>query len=402
MHTRPRMLVVDDDEEIRRFIRTLGVRLGFDVMDLGNPAEFEKTVREFLPTLITLDLQMPGADGVTLLRQLSTAQSKAKIILVSGCDERVLQTVQELARAQGLTTAGVLRKPITDVALEKLIRDADLSPAEVQDKDLRDALANGEITVHYQPQISRQSGRWVIDSAEALVRWQHPIFGMVKPSAFIPVAEASGLIATMTDFVFRKVVEQIQAWKKNGSNIEVAVNLSPLLLNDLELPDRLQALLGNHGLTGPSLTVEITESSAIADPTMGMDILSRLRVMGVGLSIDDFGTGNSSLRQLYRMPFNELKIDGSFVRGVTDSDEAKAIVRATVDLAHALKMTTCAEWVESREILTYLEGIGCDKAQGHLISAAVPAAQFMELVGRWNSQPPERRTRSVLRGPKAG
>ena len=138
------------------------------------------------------------------------------------------------------------------------------------------------------------------------------------------------------------------------------------------------------------MTMEITETRTFLDSTKCMDILSRLRMMGVGLSIDDFGTGTSSLQQLYRMPFNELKLDGSFVTKVTASEEARVIVRSTVDLAHALKMTACAEWVESFEIFAYLETIGCDKMQGYLISEAVRAAEFEEVVAKWNSMPARR------------
>jgi EAL domain-containing protein (putative c-di-GMP-specific phosphodiesterase class I) len=205
-------------------------------------------------------------------------------------------------------------------------------------------------------------------------------------------------MSPITDFVILQVAQQIPLWKNNSSDFAVAVNLSPICINDLELPDRLQQLLREHDLPGSALTMEITETRAFFDSTKCMDILSRLRMMGVGLSIDDFGTGASSLQQLYRMPFNELKIDGSFVAKVTASEEARVIVRATVDLAHALKMTACAEWVESPEVFAYLESIGCDKMQGYFISEAVRAAEFETVVARWNSRPAERHAEFVGNG----
>ena len=401
MIKRPRLLIVDDDADARRFVNTIGVRLGFEVLELADVKAFDEVLLDFSPSLIVLDLQMPEADGVSLLRQMAVSKNKAKIVLLSGCDERVLNTVQELAHAQGLSCAGVLRKPASAEAFEKVIRDAGASITEVQHQDIREALANGNLEVYYQPQITRQDGRWAIDSAEALLRWNHPTYGAIAPSTFIPIAEASGLMSLITDFVVLQVAEQMPVWRKSGLDVAVAVNLSPVCINDLELPDRLQALLREYELPGSALTMEITETRKFLDSTKCMDILSRLRMMGVGLSIDDFGTGTSSLQQLYRMPFNELKLDGSFVSKVTASEEARVIVRSTVDLAHALKMTVCAEWVESFEIFAYLETIGCDKMQGYLISEAVRAAKFGEVVDKWNSMPARRHADVVPSGRSA-
>ncbi len=188
----------------------------------------------------------------------------------------------------------------------------------------------------------------------------------------------------LTDFVLESAIHQAAAWSQAGMPLKVAVNLSASLIEDLELPNRLSALLERHQLPGSLLTIELTESTAMADATTVMDIFLRLCVNDISLSIDDFGTGFSSLQQLYQLPFGELKIDRMFIRGLPDDDEARAIVRATVDMAHALNITVCAEGVGTREALEYLESVDCDRAQGFLVSAAVAAGEIERIVHAWD------------------
>jgi PAS domain S-box-containing protein len=219
-------------------------------------------------------------------------------------------------------------------------------------------------------------GRWIIEGAEALVRWKHDEYGLLYPDSFLPLAEESGLITNLTDFVFRAAMEQARVWFANGLYMELAVNLSAQFLTDLEFPDRLLTLIKENNLDPSMLTLELTETTAVADAEVTMDILARLRVRNIKLSIDDFGTGFSSLTHLYQMPFSELKIDNSFIRDMQTNPDARAMVEALIYLAHKLKISVCAEGVENEHSLRRLEEMHCDAAQGYLIGDPVNAKQL--------------------------
>ena len=379
-----RLLVVDDEPAICSIISRIAEPLGFVVRSLNHSARFLDTLKEFQPSLLILDLKMPDCDGIQLLQQLKEGQSEAQVIVISGMDQRVLNTAEKLGRSQGLRMLGVLHKPIKRTELEQQLNDA-LSSANVFSRsELERALAAGELVVHYQPKLSRESGAWRVDGAEALVRWQHPQQGLLLPGNFLTYMEEYGLMGELTDYVLDASIHQLVAWQEKLPSLRVAVNLSASLIDDLSLPERLAALLGKYGVPGRLLALELTESTATSDTTKAMDILLRFCVNDISLSIDDFGTGFSSLQQLYQLPFDELKIDRMFVRGLPDDDEARAIVRATVDMAHALKIKVCAEGVETRQALDYLESVGCDRAQGFLISRAVDPEAFERVVQVWN------------------
>lgn len=379
-----RLLVVDDEPSICKVIERVATPLGYAVRTLNHSASFLQTLRDFKPSLLILDLKMPDADGVQLLQQLRDGQSDAQIIVISGMDQRVLNTAEKLGRSQGLKMVGVLQKPLQRAELERHLSRAMNASRVHTRKDLERALEEQEYVVYYQPKVSLQGGRWIIDGAEALIRWNHPTHGLLPPGEFLPLIEEHGLIDKLTSYVFRSALKQVAIWNGNGLVLRVAVNLSASLINDLGFPDQVAALLNEYKVPGNLLTLELTESTAMADATKAMDIFLRLCVNDIDLSIDDFGTGFSSLQQLYQLPFGELKIDRMFVGGLPDDDEARAIIRATVDMAHALNIKVCAEGVESQAALDYLESVGCDRAQGYLISPAVPVAEFEQVISDWN------------------
>jgi EAL domain-containing protein (putative c-di-GMP-specific phosphodiesterase class I) len=381
-----RLLVVDDEAAICTLIKRVAEPLGFVVQSLTESARFLETVTAFQPSLLILDLKMPDCDGVQLLQQLKDGQSEAQVIVISGMDQRVLNTAEKLGRSQGLRMIGVLHKPLKRVELELKLTDA-LSDTSVFSREtLRAAIRNRELVVYYQPKASRTDNGWSVDGGEALVRWMHPEQGLLLPGRFLPFIEEYGLIESLTDFVLETTIQQLAAWKRRKLDVRLAVNLSASLIDDLTFPERTTALLQKYDAPGSMLGIELTESTAMADATKAMDIFLRLCVNDISLSIDDFGTGFSSLQQLYQLPFDELKIDRMFVSGLPHDDEARAIVRATVDMAHALNMKVCAEGVETRAALRYLESVHCDRVQGFLISPAVPAAEFEGFLGNWNGQ----------------
>ena len=215
----------------------------------------------------------------------------------------------------GVDVAGSFCKPIALDELEVLLVRLKSQHKVITANHLRQGLDNAQFVVHYLPKATFKSpGRWIIEGAEALVRWEHPEYGLLYPKDFIGIAEESGLITELTDFVFRASMEQARVWFANGMYMELGVNLSAQFLEDLQFPDRLLTLIRENNLDPSMVTLELTETAAMSDPAVTLDILARLRVKNINLCLDDFGTGASSLTHLYRMPFSEVKLDNQFMQ----------------------------------------------------------------------------------------
>jgi diguanylate cyclase (GGDEF)-like protein len=240
--------------------------------------------------------------------------------------------------------------------------------------ELRRAISEGQLFLLYQPKIQVQTGR--VTGVEALVRWKHPRLGLIPPDQFIPLAESTGLIVSLTLWVVREALSQCALWNQRNLNIGMAVNLSTWDLQALELPERIGAMLDAFKVPAAQLDLEITESGIMADPERAMESVIRLRDMGVKVSIDDFGTGYSSLSYLARLPVDQIKIDKSFVTKMIMDERASLIVRSTIGLAHDLGLKVVAEGVENKQILDTLQGLGCDSAQGYYISRPIPGADL--------------------------
>jgi EAL domain-containing protein (putative c-di-GMP-specific phosphodiesterase class I) len=382
-----RLMVMDDDPDVGAFFGQVGEDLGFDVRVVADPERFVATVLEFSPTVLLLDLQMPGRDGIELLRELASLEPQPKVLIASGLDSRVLTTASELGMSMGVDIAGAFCKPIALDELEVLLVRLKSQNKVITVNHLRQAIEQGQLVVHYLPKATHKGpGRWIIEGAEALVRWEHPEYGLLYPKDFIDLAEESGLIVQVTDFVFRAAMEQARVWFTHGLYMELGVNLSAQFLGDLRFPDRLLTLIRENNLDPSMVTLELTETAAMQDPAVALDILARLRVKNINLCLDDFGTGASSLTHLYRMPFSEVKLDNQFTNDMRLREDARALVEGLIYLAHKLKMRACAEGVEDEGTLEMLEAMHCDKIQGHLIGAAVRAKDLEDVVEQWNSR----------------
>jgi diguanylate cyclase (GGDEF)-like protein len=242
--------------------------------------------------------------------------------------------------------------------------------------EVRGALEREELVLHYQPKLDTHQGR--ITGVEALVRWRHPRLGMLAPPRFIPLVEQTALIGPLTLYVIDAALAQMSAWGEQGIELEMSVNLSARNLLDPALAERVAELLRRHGVPPAMLTVEVTESAAMADPDRAVAVLESLRTVGVGISVDDFGTGNASIDYLARLPASELKIDRSFITDMLENPRAEAIVRSTIDLARNLGLSVVAEGIETEAVLEHLAVLGCDLAQGYFISRPLPAEELSE------------------------
>jgi diguanylate cyclase (GGDEF)-like protein/PAS domain S-box-containing protein len=242
--------------------------------------------------------------------------------------------------------------------------------------EMRHAIEQNEFELHYQPKLHLRSG--LVTRVEVLIRWRHPKRGMLAPGLFVPIAERTGLIRPMSDWILDHALEQCRLWQDRGAPVHLAVNLSAKSLQDQALPSKINAMLTKWDVDPRFLKIEITESSIMADPAHALAIMSMLQSMGVRLSIDDFGTGYSSLTHLRQLPVDEIKIDQSFVTGMMSSAADESIVRTVIDLAHNLGKQVCAEGVEDEPTWRRLCELGCDLAQGYWISRPRAADDLMQ------------------------
>lgn len=390
-----KILVVDDDSfALRLLVRQL-TNLGFsNVVACIHAREaltrLESDVAHF--GLVFCDLQMPEIDGVEFVRQLVRIGYRGGLALVSGEDERVLRTAERLARAHHLDVLGALHKPVALAALQGLLslRHAHDSAApesvhhNYTPQQLRAAIDGNQLINHYQPKVSLASGALV--GVETLVRWQHPDDGLVEPEHFVGIAEEHGLIDALTRAVLAAALRQGGAWHAGGLPLQVAVNISMENLGALDFPDLVERMAATAGMPLTHLVLEVTESRLMKDPLSPLDILTRLRLKRIGLSIDDFGTGHSSLAQLRDIPFTELKIDRGFVHGASRNSYLQVILEASLAMARQLGMKTVAEGMEERADWDLLRTCCCDVAQGYLVGKPMPAADLPAWLQEWEGR----------------
>ncbi len=256
------------------------------------------------------------------------------------------------------------------------------SPARLQRAgELRTALAAGELVLHYQPKVSVDGGE--VTGVEALVRWQHPEHGLLAPAEFIPLAERSGMMGDLTRWVIDAALAQARAWQDQGIEVPIAINLAAANILDAALPGAVAERLAHWDVPGDRLTCELSEHTVMADPRRAQDVLDRLRALGVRLSLDDYGTGHSSLTYLKRLPLDEVKIDRAFVAGIVGDANDALIVRSTIDLARNLGLEVVAEGVEGADVLDRLRTLRCHEAQGFHLSRPLPPDALVDwLAGR--------------------
>ena len=373
-----RLLIVDDEPSFGQSIKNVGETAGFEVVVTVDISAFINAARLWHPTVIMLDLKMPGTDGIQLLRTLAADKCAAAVVLTSGADAKVLESAIALGRERGLNMAGALPKPIRAEVLRQRLDSLKRLPKLQLAADLSRAIAAGQLFLEYQPKIDCRQRRVV--GVEGLVRWKHPVHGAIPPDHFVRLAEDNGMVSRLTDWVVATAAQQAARWHADGLSLEVAVNISAADVQDIDLPDRLEQHCREAGVDPAMLTLELTETGAMREAVQMMDVLTRLRIKGFKLSIDDFGTGYSSLVQLQRMPFSEIKIDRSFVMQLTQNGGCRVIVEIIVDLARKLGLRSVAEGVEEQAALDALVAMGCDLAQGYLFARPLAAERIAEFV----------------------
>lgn len=350
--------------------------------------------------LVLTDLRFDGVaeaelDGIAFVRRVAERSLTTQVILASAAEDGVMRSVAAMARALGLDVAGHIRKPIVPETLRPLVlrqlarrMAAPMLKARsvhVTAEELRLAIDAKQFVPYFQPRVRAEDG--AVTAAEALIRWQHPERGLIPPGAFIPLADASGLIDDITDVVLEKSVTWARAWRDMGIDISVSVNLTESSLSQSDLPARIAALADQHGIARNRIVLEVTEADALTESPYAMETLARLRMNGFGLSIDDFGTGIGTLEQLANTPFTEAKIDQSLVTGVFGQPQFLGVLEFSLRLARRLKLKTVAEGIESKADWDLLREMGCDEMQGFYVARPMPGEEIEGWALGWHRQP---------------
>jgi len=383
-----KIYLIDDEPDMLDLLTEVVGLTSLESLGFTQASVFFEQVNSFSnDSILVLDLNMPEMDGIEVMRRLAVMENPPALILVSGHDAGVLHSAEKLCKAHKLELIASLAKPLSPDKLLNLLNQyinriqvlknnkSSIDNIHISPTELEQAIKQNELVLHYQPQVAVATGMLI--GVEALVRWQHPRYGLIYPNYFIEIAEKNNLIGLLTQWVIEEVVNQEKKWQENGLTITVSVNISAENITSLALPEQLSALLEDNQLDPTRLNLEITESALMGELVTSLDILTRLRLKGLNLSIDDFGTGFSSLSQLHRVPFTELKIDQSFIFDLNVDDMSKAIVKTCIILGHELNMKVVAEGVEDEKTLEQLRLMGCDVAQGYYISRPIDAEDLV-------------------------
>jgi EAL domain-containing protein (putative c-di-GMP-specific phosphodiesterase class I) len=385
-------LIIDDQEHVRRWVGRVLREMGIDaVTEAGGGQEAFALIAApgAAFDVIICDLKMPEFDGIQLVRSMALLGVESAVILSSVESERVLETSALLAEERGLRLLGVIAKPITPEKLGPLLQTLDAPvpvrrPAPPMSREaLRRELPKGSLSLVYQPKIAIATGRVV--GVEALARWRHPELGNRDPDTFVQLCEEEPRLgAWLLEFTLANAIGFAARRRERGEDLEVAVNIHAGAFDDLDLPERIEALAQAHGVPANRLILELTERSVAQDAVGMLDVATRLRLKGFGLAIDDFGTGHSGLAQLRRLPFNQIKIDRQFVHGSADSSSKRSVVEASVALARNLGMTSVAEGVQRRAEWELLRQLGCEQMQGYYVARAMSEEGLQAWSTQWN------------------
>jgi EAL domain-containing protein (putative c-di-GMP-specific phosphodiesterase class I) len=387
-------LVAEDHEFQRKALvaglKSIGARHILEAADGVAALEYFSDLIQPIDIIIC-DLEMPNMDGMAFIRHVGEAGTPVSLILASAMDRSVVASVETMTRAYGLNMLGAIEKPATPKKLKALIErhGVVLQPAgqkaaeEFPVNEIVAAMEQRQFVPYFQPKVDIASGKLV--GAESLVRWRHPQRGIQPPGTFLDTIERKGMMDELTWMMLEKSAAHCVGWQAQGFPVTVSVNLSVASLEDPAFADRVVKAVEKQQLAPKYMTLEITESVAMTNVANCLEGLARLRMKGFGLSIDDYGTGHSSLQQLARIPFTELKIDQSFVTHCAANTQNRTMLESSIDMARKLGIKSVGEGVETLDDWNLLKQLGCDIAQGYYLAKPMPNLLFNEWMRDWNA-----------------
>jgi EAL domain-containing protein (putative c-di-GMP-specific phosphodiesterase class I)/ActR/RegA family two-component response regulator len=336
-----------------------------------------------------IDIGLPGLDGIELIRRLAALHCKARVIIVGALENNLLFTIETMAQAYGLELLGTLVKPVGAQALLEMIghyqlpaAPSDAAPAPLFSfAQVAQGLQEHQFVPYYQPKIALDTGH--IKGLEVFARWIHPAFGVLGPSSFLGALQENCRIDFLDWCVIEAAVGQCAAFHAQGLPVEISINVAPETLAHPAFIQQISACVGRYDIMPQYLTFETPESSVLTNDPSFLERLVRLRMIGYGLAIDDYGTGRSNLQLLARVPFPELKIDRSFVDGAARRRALGTVLSSCLTLARSLDRESCAVGVETRQDWDLLQGLGCTYAQGYHIARPMPAESFPGWLKDW-------------------
>ena len=393
----PGLLLVDDDPFMLGMQARMLRSMGYTTISTAGGADAALqllSAGRAAVDIVVCDLNMPDVDGLEFLHRLVDSDFRGNVILLSGEGARIIHAVQRLLAGHPLKVLGALEKPAGRTALRMLLDQwqPTLAPVPAAARpsytaaDLLAAQKADQWVLHYQPQVDLRTGK--LTGVEALVRWNHPVDGLVYPDRFIDLAEDCGAIDALTDWVLNAALAQLALWHQEGLHIQMAVNVSMENLGAADFVRKVVERVRHSCLSPQDLVLEVTESRVMAISAQPLETLVRLRMQRFGLSIDDFGTGHSSLAQLRDVPFTELKIDRGFVHGAGQNQLIRPILDGSIGIAQRLDLLTVGEGVETEDDWALLRQIGCDRAQGYFIGRPMPADRLRSWLVDWRAKQP--------------
>lgn len=338
-----------------------------------------------------VDLNMPNMDGMELVRHLANGDYPAAIILATAHDRSLLFSVETMTKAYGINLLGTIEKPATPAKLQELLKLYEASDSKKNKtrlhipvfsvEDILQGLRDQQFEPFFQPKVELKTG--YIKGAEAFARWRHPQHGLIHPPAFISVLEAAGEIDTLNWVIIEKSIAACRTWHDQEFPIAVSINMSPSSLLQPGFQERMTECIANHGIDAEYVIFELTESSVLTSNPHFLEILTRLRMRGFGLSVDDYGTGNSNIQLLARIPFSELKIDRTFVAGASQNQALGIVLSSCLGLSRSLNRYSVAVGVETKQDWDFLQNLGCSYAQGFYIAKPLESAAFPAWMEEW-------------------
>jgi EAL domain-containing protein (putative c-di-GMP-specific phosphodiesterase class I)/CheY-like chemotaxis protein len=377
------VLIVDTEEATLAKIRRVAENLECEVLEADGLDAVEKIISLRAPSYAIVAVDSCIRDGSSILRALGVCTFDLNVVLVGDIDWRVMAGVKRIAQKEGLKVIGSIDRNFDGSAVERLLGSCLYANPQVRLDEIEAALEEQQLLLYYQPKVVWRGADMVVSGVEALVRWNHPRYGLLSPRSFLPLIDQSDLLVRLTDFVMATALRQAGVWRQHGLHLEMTVNLSPGLVRDREFPDRLEILLREQGVLPQDVVIDVLENRANEYADLVYEALTRLRLLGVGLCLDNFGTGQSSLTQLLSLPFTEVKLDGYLVTTILQEPKSEEVLKAIVNLIHAMGLTACAEGAESQATINLLRAANFDACQGHAVCAPVPSSDVVKIINSW-------------------